>query len=198
MAKNGLLDVLVVRELDRLSRDVGKLYIVEKELRRYKISIEYVLTDFPQTPAGQLMKNIYASFAQFERDEIRLRMMRGKRNKVNDGSILISNNGPYGYDKYQDGKLIMLKPNPVEVQILKQIFKWYVVDQVAIIEIARRLDSMDAPIPEAYGRKREHGWPPSTIRKMLHNEEYIGEWGYTYDKTEKITVNIPAIIDRDL
>jgi site-specific DNA recombinase len=98
MAKNGLLDILVVRELDRRSRDVGKLYIVEKELRRYRVGIEYGLTDFPQTPAGQLMKNIYASFAQFERDEIRLRMMTGRRNKVNDGSILVANNGPYGYD----------------------------------------------------------------------------------------------------
>jgi site-specific DNA recombinase len=190
MAKNGLLDVLVVRELDRLSRDVGKLYIVEKELRRYKVNIEYVLTDFPQTPAGQLMKNIYASFAQFERDEIRLRMMRGKRNKVN--------NGPYGYDKYVDGQFILLKPNAVEAEIVKQIFRWYVVEQAQIAEIARRLDAMHAPLPDAHVRQRKNGWSMTSIRRILHNPEYFGEWNYTYDKNEKITVNIPPIIDQDL
>jgi len=198
MAKNGLLDVLVVRELDRLSRDVGKLYIVEKELRRYKVNIEYVLTDFPQTPAGQLMKNIYASFAQFERDEIRLRMMRGKRNKVNDGSILISNNGSYGYDKYQDGQLILLKPNAVEAEIVRQIFRWYVLEQAQISEIARRLDAMHAPLPDAHVRQRKNGWSLTSIRRILHNPEYFGKWSYTYDKNEKITVNIPPLIDQTL
>ncbi len=198
MAKNGLFDVLVVRELDRLSRDVGKLYIVEKELRRYKVGIEYVLTDFPNTPAGQLMKNIYASFAQFEKEEIRLRMMRGKRNKVSEGSVIMANNGPYGYDKYTDGRLTKLRQNPVEAPIVRKIFTWYTVDLLPIIEIARRLDAMNAPLPDVHVQKRKHGWHPSTIRDILHDTKYIAKWGYTYDGSEKINVDIPEIVEEDL
>jgi site-specific DNA recombinase len=188
---------------------VGKLYIVEKELRHYKVSIEYVLTDFPQTPAGQLMKNIYASFAQFERDEIKLRMMRGKRNKVKDGNILVSAGGPYGYRVHQADRLVMLEPDKTEAVIVRQIFTWYAREFLPIREIVRRLDEMSAPEPESSGRKREGGWPRSTVFKILRNKVYAGEWDYTYDgfnegkkriyeATEHYSVKVTPLIDVEL
>ncbi|MDR3574080.1 MAG: recombinase family protein [Anaerolineaceae bacterium] len=198
MARAGLYDVLVIRELDRFSRDVGKLYIVEQELKRSKVVIKYVLYDFPDNPAGQLMKNIYASFAQFEREEIRLRMMRGKRNKVNDGNILVSTGAPYGYRVKQTDKLVLLEKLKSEANIIKQIYTWYARDFLPIREIVRRLDSMAAPIPESGGRKRAKGWPRSTIFRILRNKTYTGEWSYTYSETEHLTVKVPQIIDLDL
>lgn len=198
MARAGLFDVLVVRELDRLSRDVGKLYIIEKELKRAKVEIKYVLYDFPNDPSGQLMKNIYASFAQFEREEIRLRMMRGKRNKVKDGNILVSTGAPYGYRPYQDDKFVVLKPVRAEADIINKIFTWYAAEGLPIREIVRRLDGMEIPLPESGGRKRAHGWPRSMIFKILRSKTYIGEWSYTYDGTERLTVNVPPLIERDL
>jgi site-specific DNA recombinase len=198
MARAGLYDVLVIRELDRFSRDVGKLYIVEQELKRAKVVIKYVLYDFPDNPAGQLMKNIYASFAQFEREEIRLRMMRGKRNKVNDGNILVSTGAPYGYRLKQTDKLVLLEELKSEANIIRQIFTWYARDYLPIREIVRRLDSMAAPIPESGGRKRARGWPRSTVLRILRNKTYTGEWSYSYNDSEILTVKVPPIIDLGL
>ncbi len=198
MARSGLFDVLVIRELDRLSRDVGKLYIVEKELRRYKVGIEYVLNDFPDTPAGQLMKNMYASFAQFELEEIKLRLMRGRQNSVRTGKVLITNNGPYGYKKYKDEQRIYLKPDPQAAAVVEDIFEWYAINNLPICDIKVKLDESDAPKPEAFGRKRSGGWPKPTIRRILRSSTYIGEWTYAIKGGETLVVDVPPIVDRGL
>jgi site-specific DNA recombinase len=196
LAKNGLLDVLVVRELDRLSRDVGKLYIAEKELRHFWVNIEYILYAFHNDPAGQLMKNIYASFAQFEREEIKIRMMRGHQNSVRQGKVLVSNSGPYGYKKVKDDRRIFFGPDPQTAPVVKVIFTWYAVNQFPICHIKDILDKSCAPIPEAFGRKHSGGWPKTTIRRILRSSTYVGEWTYTITGGETLTVKVPSIIDR--
>ena len=64
-----LFDVLVVREIDRLSRNLAKQLIVE-EMKRDVVQIEYVLGEFPDTPEGNFMKQVRASVAEYEREKI--------------------------------------------------------------------------------------------------------------------------------
>ncbi len=49
MARSGLYDILVVRELDRLSRNLAKQLTVEEELKHHGVVIKYVLYDYPDT-----------------------------------------------------------------------------------------------------------------------------------------------------
>lgn len=77
MARNGEYDVLIACELDRLSRDLAKQLIVEQELKRSGVTIEYALYDFPDTPEGRLNKNLRAMLAEYEREKIAQRMTRG-------------------------------------------------------------------------------------------------------------------------
>ena len=60
MAAGSEFDVLVVREMDRLSRALAKQLFVEQELKRSGVTIEYVLGEYPDTPEGGLMKHIKA------------------------------------------------------------------------------------------------------------------------------------------
>jgi site-specific DNA recombinase len=78
MARASELDILVVREIDRLSRSLAKQLIVEEELKRSGVQIEYVLGEYPDTPEGSLMKNVRAVIAEYERLKIMERMNRGK------------------------------------------------------------------------------------------------------------------------
>ena len=87
MARNSEFDVLVVRELDRLSRNLAKQLIIEEELKRYGVRIEYVLAEYDDTPEGRLQKHIRATIAEYEREKIKERLVRGRRQSVKAGNV---------------------------------------------------------------------------------------------------------------
>ena len=101
MARNGAFDVLVTREIDRLSRNLAKQLIVEAELKRSGVTIEYVLGEYPDTPEGRLNKHIKATIAEYEREKITERTTRARRLKVQAGSTMFNGNPPYGYKEIQ-------------------------------------------------------------------------------------------------
>ena len=153
MAEAGEFDVLVVREMDRLSRSLPKQLFVENELNRAGVKIKYVLYDYPDTIEGQLMKNIRAVLAEYERLKIGERMTRGRRQKVESGSVVMFSRPPYGYRiadvgdthliiHHVDGEeeeirrdknngLVTGKRLPVphepEARIIRLMFQWYTV-----------------------------------------------------------------------
>ncbi len=49
MAAAHEFDVLVVREIDRLSRNLAKQLAVERELKNAGVQIEYALSAYPNT-----------------------------------------------------------------------------------------------------------------------------------------------------
>jgi len=58
MARKGEFDILIVREIDRLSRNLAKQLIVEQELATAGVRIEYVLGEYPDSAEGRLQKHI--------------------------------------------------------------------------------------------------------------------------------------------
>src|SRR6266542_1600618 len=103
LARSHAFDVLIVREVDRLSRNLAKQLIVEEWLKREGVSIQYVLGEYPDTPEGSLMKNIRATVAEFERLKIVERNKRGRRLKVEAGSVMAHGQAPYGYRLVKNG-----------------------------------------------------------------------------------------------
>ena len=147
MAHTGSCDVLVVREIDRLSRSLAKQLIVEEELKRASVRIEYVLGEYPDTPEGSLMKNVKASIAEYERLKIIERTTRGLRLKVKAGSVVIANRPPYGYQTGQVAGKTTLLPFGPEARVVRLIFDWYVTGNgthgpMSTCAIARKLSDM--------------------------------------------------------
>lgn len=71
-------DTLVVWKLDRLGRSVPHLITTINDLKVRGVEFRSLNEHFDTTgAAGQLMFNIFASFAQFERDLIRERTVAG-------------------------------------------------------------------------------------------------------------------------
>jgi site-specific DNA recombinase len=209
MARASLFDTLIVRELDRLSRNLAKQLTIEEELNHNGVVVEYVLYDYPDTLEGQLMKNVRASISEYEKGKITERMNRGKSLTVNGGYVVLSTGAPYGYRAYREindkGKETHLKLEiePQEAAIVRMIFNWYAREFLPIREIVRRLDSM-AIAPESGGRKRKGGWPRSTISKILRSSTYVGQWKYKYHDVDDngslkvLVTEIPAIVDESI
>lgn len=127
MARQGKFDVLIVRQIDRLARNLAKQLTAESELTQAGVKIEYVLQNFADDRFGRFNKNIFASIAELEREEITARTNRGKRNKVKTGHVVTAQNAPYGYKQVtiDDGKQ-MLEIEPDEAKVIALIFDWYI------------------------------------------------------------------------
>jgi site-specific DNA recombinase len=221
MAAAREFDVLVVREIDRLSRNLAKQLIVEEELKRHGVQIEYVVGEYADTPEGNLNKQIKAVIAEYERGKIAERVVRGRRLKVKAGSVLVHGHSPYGYRLAQkDGKHRLEIYEP-ESQIVLLIFTWYANGDgeqgpLSLNDIVRKLTAMgiptrsDAGQPYATGKKRGHGeWSRSVVHAFLRNETYAGRWRYgketrqngryfRHPEDHHLLVEVPAIISPEL
>ncbi len=212
MARNGEYDVLIARELDRLSRDLAKQLIVEQELKRSGVTIEYALYDFPDTPEGRLNKNLRAMLAEYEREKIAQRMTRGRRRKAKEGNVLPGEFAPFGYVLVEkDGKRVF-EIEPAAAETVKRIFLWYTVgdEEQGLLSgnaIANKLTDLQVPtfadlhpeIPSASSTRvrKPYTWAQSTVSRILGNETYAGTWYYGRKTADPIPISVPAIIDRE-
>jgi len=210
MAQAQEFDVLVVREIDRLSRSLAKQLLVEEELRRCDVDIDYVLGEYPDTPEGRLNKHIRATIAEFEREKINERMKRGRYLKVRAGSTMFNGNPPYGYQEVQDdaGNWVLVVI-PEQARIVELIYTWYVYGDseaepsgpMTMAAITHRLTEMKVPTQvdvrgRANVKKRAYGvWSRGTVWTMLKNETYAGRWTYADTSLE---VTVPPIISPEL
>ena len=216
MAHTKQFDVLIVREIDRLSRSLAKQLILEEELKRQGIEIEYVLGEYPDTPEGNFMRHIRATVAEYEREKISERAVRGRYNKVKSGSVFVSGNAPYGYSLIQRENRYELEVDEREAIHVRQMFDWYV-SGISFKKIAKRLNEQSVPTytdnrpnsAPGYKRKRQHGkWSNDTVRRIVTNETYVGKWHYgksMYANTRKkrakeewICVDVPSVVSQEV
>lgn len=85
------------------------------------------------------------------------------------------------FTKKDRSRLVLSSPDRVE--LVKQIFEWYVVDAFGFKAIAKRLNALDTPSPFGNNRvtPRSQGWCGSTVACMLKNPVYVGDmvWNRT-------------------
>jgi len=112
-------------------------------------------------------------------------MQKGLRDKVQMGKITgQGDKAPYGYryEGKKDTKVLVI--NDDEARIVRQIFHWYVVEQLTLRGITARLSEQRIPTPRDNGRKitvakgenvRGFGqWNFSTVSKILRDPVYCG------------------------
>jgi len=117
----GLIDVVVVYKIDRLSRSMLDFLGMIKFFDEHNVSFVSVTQDFnTDNPMGRLMLNILQSFAQFEREvtseRIRDKIAASKKRGMWMGGVV-----PLGYNAA--GR--KLEINPEEAETVQYIFKRY-------------------------------------------------------------------------
>jgi site-specific DNA recombinase len=220
LAQAKAFDVLITRELDRLSRNLAKQLFVEEEMRRSGVTLEYVLGEYPDTPEGNLMKNIRASVAEFERLKISERMVRGREQKVKAGHVLIHGIAPFGYREVKGEGKATLEVIESEAQVVRMIYQWYTAgdgdgEPLSMFGIQTKLNQLQVPTyvdqrQTIRTKRKPYGeWGRSQIGRILSSETYAGVWHYGKSKAkhgkrvaalpeEQLGVEVPAIVDRDI
>lgn len=146
LCEAGGADALVVAKLDRLSRSIIDFATLMERARAAGWAIVVLDCDFDMTtPAGELMANMLACFAQFERRVISQRTRDGMAAKKATGTF----KAPPGRRPTIDPKVVARIRRDAEAGR-------------SLGEIARRLN--DDAIPTAQGGVR---WYSSTVRAVL-------------------------------
>ena len=173
-AKAGRFQVVYFLQPDRLARDNHYIGLVCTELKRYGIKITFKNTPVADDPQGDLMLNIYGSFAQYERALISDRMRRGRRFKAEVRKLIVGSNAPYGYryvkknaDKKLEGYYELI---PEEIAVVKNIFDLVDTQNFTARKVTRWLAENNIPPRNINTTK----WSLTTVLKILHRTEYIG------------------------
>lgn len=109
---------------------------------------------------------ILSSLAQDESRSISENATWGIRKKFERGEIRVNTTKFVGYDKGEDGNLVI---NPQQAKIVRRIFRDFLQGETPE-SIARSLKEEGVP-----GWNGKANWYPTTIQRMLQNEKYMGD-----------------------
>jgi site-specific DNA recombinase len=162
--ERGLVDVVVVYKIDRLSRSLMDFARLVDVFDANEVTFVSVTQSFNTTSSmGRLTLNILLSFAQFEREVIGERI-RDKFAASRARGMWMGGWAPLGYD-IRDRKLVV---NETEAALVRRIFERFV-----------RLGSATKLVAELTGEGVRHkrGKPidKGFLYKLLNNRLYIGE-----------------------
>jgi len=161
---DGLIDVVVVYKIDRLSRSLMDFSKLVEVFDRNGVTFVSVTQSFNTTTSmGRLTLNILLSFAQFEREVIGERI-RDKVAASRKRGIWMGGYVPLGYD-VQDRKLVV---NEVEAASVRRIFERFIeIGSTSVLARELRRDGFC----NKQGTLIDKGY----LYRLLNNRVYRGE-----------------------
>jgi DNA invertase Pin-like site-specific DNA recombinase len=200
-------DVIIVDKVDRFYRHLAGLLTALDQLRAINVSFVSVQERLDFTSSwGKLMLTVLGILAEIYLDNLRLETIKGKKQRAREGywnglppfgycrgkcSKCLEPNGKdycpdFGKPDKMDGKVLIL--HPVDCQIVKQVFQWYLEANMSDRLIAERLNSFQLCLPDGSCiSPRQQGHPGKTIpgpfstdvvRDMLKRVFYTGKLPY--------------------
>jgi len=166
-AANGLVDIIVIYKLDRLSRSICDFAELSKRFDEWGVSFVAVTQEInTSTSSGRMMLNILITFAQYEREVIAERI-RDKMSASRKRGQWVGGTVPFGY-RTEKRRLV---PDSETSEIIPLMFETFV----------KRRSARDvAHLLNARGIMTRQGkiWMSSHIYRILNNRTYIGEVAY--------------------
>ena len=182
--EQGLIDVIVVYKIDRLSRSLMDFAKLVEAMEAHGVTFVSVTQSFNTTTSmGRLTLNILLSFAQFEREVIGERI-RDKVAASKARGMWMGGKVPLGYD-VANRKLVV---NDAEAARVRRVFEAFV-ETSSGTETARQLQAEG--VTSKSGRPLDKG----DVYKILNLRTYVGEVehnGQVYKGEHE------AIVPRDL
>lgn len=180
----GRINLLVVRDPDRLSRRLSHQLLLTEEIERAGVSLQFLDFDWQDTPDGRLFYAIRGAIAEYEKEKIRERTSRGRLQKARQGGVPVGFHA-YGYAYHRETGRVLVHPE--ESEVVRQVFNWFVDGDLGINGVAKRLN--ENRIPTRRGRL----WHRQVIRQIIANPVYIGKWRY-----KEVIISVPSLVDESL
>ena len=166
-SKDGQVDVVLSYDPDRLSRKLYHQMILADEFEKQGVKLEFITQDMGDSPEDRMFFNMRGLVAEYEREKIRERTLRGSREKARQGKVVNAGVPPFGF-RYNKEKAT-LEEDLEKAQTLRLIFYTFRNENLSLQHLAGRLNRLNIPTPKGGDR-----WRASTLGIMLRNEVYIG------------------------
>jgi site-specific DNA recombinase len=219
--KKGLVNVVVISEVRALSRKQVEIFVIYDLLQKYHCRLETVLEKFEDSTMGRLILSLRAAFSEIERDQIYLRLERGKKHRREDGAPNGHPKPAYGYRFYNTKYEVKAgyEFNDIIIHVDADGGEWsehavclfifaLLLRRYSLKKITNKLNDLGIPPPRK-ATKREPHWSSSTLFRMFSNKIYIGEvWNNRFAKVDgrmvrrpesewELVCRAPAMIDRE-
>ncbi len=179
--EDGLVDVVVVYKIDRLSRSLADFAKLVEVFDRNDVTFVSVTQSFNTTTSmGRLTLNILLSFAQFER-EVTAERIRDKFAASRKKGMWMGGVPPYGY-RVENRKLVI---DEERAEHVRWIFARFI-EIGSGTELAREVEKRGLRTPK--GNRIDKKF----LYRMLNNRAYIGEAvhkGQSYPGEHKAIIN---------
>ena len=166
-AKRGKIDLILTKSISRFARNTEDSVHTVRMLKAIDVEVFFEKENISSFDTkSEMIFTILASVAQEESRNISENCTWGIQKKMRDGAPIVNHNRFLGYDKNEDGELII---NEEEAKVVRYIFNRYL-EGAGYTTIAREC--------EAKGYKTGAGktkWHGSTVSGILQNEKYYGE-----------------------
>jgi site-specific DNA recombinase len=175
-ARAGVIDVLLVYRVDRLTRSLRNLVTLLDDLDQAGVVFRSATEPFDTATAmGRMLVQMLGMFAQFERDTIIDRVIAGMERKAASGKWK-GGRRPYGYQV--DTAAQALVPDPAETTVIRLIFDLYTSERLGARTIANTLNER--------GHRTTTGgrWSAHQVLRVLSNRVYLGELSFRGITTE--------------
>ena len=160
------IEVVVVAELDRLSRDLVATMTFLEDLHGAGARLVSIKEGFDdRNPLGQMQTGLVSTFAQYFRAQLSAKVLSGQEERWKTGKYR-GGPVPYGYRVNQEGYLVV---EPDEAAVVRRIYAWYLEADWGYQRITGTLNRQGVPCG-AEGQT----WCQSRIRYILRNEVYAG------------------------
>lgn len=180
LAEAAQISAVICLEPDRLSRDLAHTMLLTREFERRQTSLLFVNMPKESGPTGDLMFNIKAVFAEFERSQILERTRRGKHKRAREGRILGTGKRPFGYQYIKGHGRYEIDEE--EAKWVRQIFKWLNAEGLSMYQVAQRLTH--AGVTTTTGKIR---WAASSVHSIVSNTTYTGVFYWNKRKWKQAT-----------
>ncbi|CQR75048.1 Transposon Tn3 resolvase [Sporomusa ovata DSM 2662] len=201
------IDMIITKSISRFARNTLDTLTFVRMLKDLGVEVLFEKENIRTLDSkGEVLLSILSSLAQDESRSISENSTWGIRRRFEQGKIQINHVKFLGYDKDEDGNLII---NEKQAKIVRRIYTEFLNGKGAN-RIAKDLE-LDG-VPNWNGKSK---WYEGSIRKMLSNEKYKGDAllqkSYTVDFLSKKRVentgqvpqylvedSHPAIIDKEM
>lgn len=170
MVKDALdnkIDLIITKSVSRFARNTVDSLTTVRKLKDKGIEVYFEKENIWTLDAkGELLITIMSSLAQEESRSISENTTWGQRKRFADGKVSVPFKQFLGYDKGQDGNLVV---NREQARTVKLIYRLYL-SGYTFHFIASDLTERGIKTPAGCDV-----WSPSTVRSILTNEKYKGD-----------------------
>lgn len=172
--RDGKIQGMVVRTLDRLSRSQSHVAILLEEMDHYDVRLYSVKEVIDETPMGKFARMVLAFVAEMEREKILDRTITGRLNRAKEGNIVSAVGGAkpsYGWKWHinEEGEKDGIELDEEKADVLRQAAEEYA-DGVSLDAIVARFKREGILTPTG-----KPDWDKSALRRMLTDRRMTGK-----------------------